>query len=206
MRQHNQFKITSLSIGYITKTETIIESNPKKRFKRSSIDEIIEKIAKTKEILICLGEYSEKEKCFYISVIKPYGQSVQYTIKSSDKYWKINYTTILNNSNYCVTISQKYSSSKKNPILSKISFVKYNLEQFVSEEIVEEELIYCCYNPKNTIELVVCGKGYLRLWNIFLNEGSLKEHQQRFLKGKKEKEHTFIKAEFFEKKHFLLIF
>ena len=205
MRQHNQFKITSLSIGYITKTETIIESNPKKRFKRSSIDEIIEKIAKTKEILICLGEYSEKEKCFYISVIKPYGQSVQYTIKSSDKYWKINYTTILNNSNYCVTISQKYSSSKKNPILSKISFVKYNLEQFVSEEIVEEELIYCCYNPKNTIELVVCGKGYLRLWNIFLNEGSLKEHQQRFLKGKKEKEHTFIKAEFFEKKHFLLI-
>ena len=56
MRKHNQFKITSLSIGYVTKTETIIESNPSRRLKRSSIDEIIEKIAKTKEILICLGE------------------------------------------------------------------------------------------------------------------------------------------------------
>jgi hypothetical protein len=51
----------------------------------------------------------------------------------------------------------------------------------------------------------VCGKGYLRLWNIFINEGVLKEHQQRFLYGKKEKEHNFIKAQFFEKKSFLLI-
>ena len=64
---------------------------------------------------------------------------------------------------------------------------------------------YCCYNPKNTIELVLCGKSYLRLWNIFVNEGILKEHQQRFLRSKQEKEKTFIKAQFFDKKPFLLI-
>ena len=206
MRKHNQFKITYLSIGYMLKTEKVFESNfEKKLSKRNSIDEIIEKITTTKEMLICLGEYSEKEKNFYISVIKPYGQNVQYTMKSKDKYWKINYCSILNNSNYCVSLSQKFSSNKKNPIQSKITFTKYNYEQIISEEIVNEELIHCCYNPKNTIELIICGKGYLRLWNIFINDGSLKENQQRFLKGKKEKEHTFLKAEFFEKKHFLLI-
>ena len=48
-------------------------------------------------------------------------------------------------------------------------------------------------------------KGYLRLWNVFINEGTLKEHQQRFLRGKQEKEKTFIKAQFFDKKPFLFI-
>ena len=66
-------------------------------------------------------------------------------------------------------------------------------------------MIYCAYNPKNTIELILCGVGYLRLWNIFINEGNLKEHQQRFLNSKQEKEHKFIKAQFFTKKSFLLI-
>ena len=83
--------------------------------------------------------------------------------------------------------------------------MKYNIENFISQETISEDLIYCCYNPKNTIELVLCGKGYLRLWNVFINEGSLKEHQQRFLRGKQEKEKTFIKAQFFDKKPFLLI-
>ena len=45
----------------------------------------------------------------------------------------------------------------------------------------------------------------MRLWNVFINEGTLKEHQQRFLRGKQEKEKTFIKAQFFTKKLFLLI-
>ena len=43
------------------------------------------------------------------------------------------------------------------------------------------------------------------MWNVFINEGILKEHQQRFLRGKQEKEKTFIKAQFFERKPFLLI-
>ena len=45
----------------------------------------------------------------------------------------------------------------------------------------------------------------MRLWNVFINEGTLKENQQRFLRGKQEKEKTFIKAQFFTKKLFLLI-
>ena len=45
----------------------------------------------------------------------------------------------------------------------------------------------------------------MRLWNVFINEGNLKEHKQRFLNSKQEKEHKFIKAQFFNKKSFLLI-
>ena len=45
----------------------------------------------------------------------------------------------------------------------------------------------------------------MRLWNVFINEGTLKEHQQRFLRGKQEKEKTFLKAQFFTRKLFLLI-
>ena len=43
------------------------------------------------------------------------------------------------------------------------------------------------------------------MWDVFINEGAIKEHQQRFLRGKQEKEKTFIKAQFFTKKQFLLI-
>ena len=128
-----------------------------------------------------------------------------FSIKSTEKFWTVNFCTILNNTNYCVALSQKKTNSKKNPINSRISFIKYSNEIFISQENIGEELIYCCYNPKNTIELVLCGKGYLRLWNVFINEGTLKEHQQRFLNSKQEKEQNFIKAQFFDKKPFLLI-
>ena len=163
-----------------------------------------------KDKIICIGEYSEAEECFYVTTIKPFvngnkNNSNYYCVKSPEKIWKINFCTILNNTNYCVAISQKKSNSIKTPILSRISFIKYSTEVFISQETIPEELIYCCYNPKNTIELVLCGKGYLRLWNVFINEGTLKEHQQRFLNTKQEKEQIFIKAQFFDKKPFLLI-
>ena len=159
-----------------------------------------------KDILICIGEYSDKEELFYVNVLRPYSSNSQYIIKSTEKKWQINFTTILNNSPYCVSLSHKIDPHKKSAIASsRISFMKYSYENFISQETIPEELIYCCYNPKNTIELVMCGRGYLRLWNVFINEGTLKEHQQRFLRGKQEKEKTFIKAQFFEKKPFLLI-
>ena len=159
-----------------------------------------------KDILICIGEYSDKEDLFYVNVIRPYASNTHYIIKSTEKKWQINFTSILNNSPYCVALSHRVDPTKKSAIaLSRISFMKYSFENFICQETIPEELIYCCYNPKNTIELVMCGKGYLRLWNVFTNEGSLKEHQQRFLRGKQEKEKTFIKAQFFEKKPFLLI-
>ena len=163
-----------------------------------------------KEKIICIGEYSKTEECFYVTTIKPFlnnnkNNNNYFCVKSTEKFWTINFCTILNNTNYCVALSQKKSNSKKTPILSRISFIKYSTEVFISQETIPEELIYCCYNPKNTIELVLCGKGYLRLWNVFINEGTLKEHQQRFLNSKQEKEQNFIKAQFFDKKPFLLI-
>ena len=165
-----------------------------------------------KDKVICIGEYSITEECFYVTAVKPFASQQSkhngnnhFNVKSNEKLWKINFCTTLNNTNYCVALSQKKSNSKKNPILSRISFIKYTTETFISQETIPEELIYCCYNPKNSIELVLCGKGYLRLWNVFINEGTLKEHQQRFLNSKQEKEQNFIKAQFFDKKPFLLI-
>ena len=156
-------------------------------------------------ILICTGEYSEEENLFYITVTKPGTNIYQYTIKSTEENWIVNYATVLNNSQYCVSLSKKINNKKNALPQSKISFMKYPSESFISQEIINEDLIYCAYNPKNTIELILCGTGYLRLWNVFINEGTLKEHQQRFLRGKQEKEKTFIKAQFFDKKPFLFI-
>ena len=157
------------------------------------------------EPLICICEYSDIEELFYITILKPFSPNVKYSMKSPDKKWKINYSAILSESPYCITISQKSTTSLKNPILSRITFCKYPLEKIICQEIVGEEITFGCFNPKNTLELIICGKGYLRLWNVFINEGTLKENQQRFLRGKQEKEKTFIKAQFFVKKLFLLI-
>ena len=136
---------------------------------------------------------------------KPGANNYQYSIKSTEQKYIVNFTTLLNNSQYCVALSKRLNTKKNSIPSSKISFIKYSSETFISQEVIAEDLIYCSYNPKNTIELVLCGKGYLRLWNVFINEGILKEHQQRFLRGKQEKEKTFIKAQFFDKKPFLLI-
>ena len=193
IRKNNRRIVTHVSVGTFKSSQNrLLNLNDK---------DIKDKI----EPLICIAEFSDKEDLFYITIIKPFMNNIQYTIKSTEKKWKIKFSTILNDSPYCVTISQKQSNSIKTPILSKITFCKYPFETIVSQEVVGEEIIYCCYNPKNTIELIICGKGYLRLWDVFINEGAIKEHQQRFLRGKQEKEKTFIKAQFFTKKQFLLI-
>ena len=157
--------------------------------------------------MICLGEYSDTEQYFFLTFIKPSNPGVQYQVKSTEKFYIINFCNILNNTNYCISLAQKKSTNKANlnTTSTRISFSRYYSENFICQETINEDLTYCCYNPKNTIEIIVCGKGYLRLWNIFINEGALKEHQQRFISGKKEKEHNFIKAQFFDKKSFLLI-
>ena len=193
IRKNNCRNVTHLSVG-----TTKVSHN--------HLTRINDKDSKEKtEPLICIAEFSEKEDLFYITILKPFIPNTQYTIKSTEKKWKIKFSTILNDSPYCVTISQKQSNSLKTPILSFITFCKYPFETIISQEVVGEEVTYCCCNPKNTIELIICGKGYLRLWDVFINEGSIKEHQQRFLRGKQEKEKTFIKAQFFAKKQFLLI-
>ena len=205
-KNNSQRRITYLSIGEVKPEKNVFSfSKTTVKFqKRSSIFNFVEN-KEPKDILICICEYSDTENLFYITITKPYMDNVQYIIKSRENFWEINFATILSSSKYCVSLSKKYSNSKINPISTKLSFIKYTQEYFISEEIINEDINYCCYNPKNTIEIVLCGKGYLRLWNMFINEGSLKEHQQRFLKGRQEKEKNFIKAQFFDKKPFLLI-
>ena len=193
IRKNNRRRVTHVSVG----TVKVVQNN-KQNLNDKDVKEKIEP-------LICIAEFSDKEDLFYITIMKPFQNNVQYAIKSTEKKWKIKFSTILNDSPYCVTISQKQSNSIKTPILSKITFCKYPFETIVSQEVVTDEITYCCYNPKNTIELIICGKGYLRLWDVFINEGAIKERQQRFLRGKQEKEKTFIKAQFFAKKQFLLL-
>ena len=185
--------VTHVSVGTIRNTTNNISNNIQNQKKEKS------------ELLICICEYSDIEELFYITIIKPFSPNIKYTIKSPQQKWKINFSAILNDSPYCITISQKPSTSLKNPILSHITFCKYPLETIVCQETLGSEITYGCFNPKNTLELIICGKGYLRLWNVFINEGTLKEHQHRFLRGKQEKEKTFIKAQFFTRKLFLLI-
>ena len=201
-RKTTQRRITYLSVGY-TKTqrpnETFMNGTRKTHFSINTNHFDI------KDTLICTGEYSDEENLFYITVTKPGTNISQYTIKSTEQNWIINFATVLNNSQYCVALSKRINNKKNSLKQSRISFMKYSTQTFVSQETISEDLIYCGYNPKNTIELILCGKGYLRLWNVFINEGTLKEHQQRFLRGKQEKEKTFIKAQFFEKKPFLFI-
>ena len=209
MKKNNQRRITFLSVGALKSQQpNIEEKKTQKNIGQDTIDSenIIEK-NDLKDKLICLGEYSDPESCFYITFIKPSNPNNQFSVKSTENLYEVNFCSLLNNTHYCVSLSQKKITGRtiSNNISSKISFCKYNLETFICQETIPEELTYCCYNPKNTIELIVCGKGYLRLWNVFINEGALKEHQQRFLRGKKEKEHNFIKAQFFDKKSFLLI-
>ena len=209
-RKTAQRRITYLSVGHIKsqKNNEGLMSTTKFKFRNTIYNYNNNNSTKNfdlKDILICVGEYSDKEELFYVNVFRPFSSSYQYIIKSTEKKWIINFTTILNNFPYCVAISQKADNNKNGITTSRISFMKYSHETFICQETISEDLIYCCYNPKNTIELVLCGKGYLRLWNVFINEGTLKEHQQRFLKGKQEKEKTFIKAQFFDKKPFLLI-
>ena len=202
-RKSTQRRITYLSVGYTNTqkfNETFMNKTKFLQYSNNTTNNFY-----LKDVLICTGEYSDIEDLFYVTIIRPGIDNYQYTIKSDKPKWIVNFTTVLNNSQYCVALSKKIDQKKNSIPSSRISFMKYTFENFISQEVISEDLTYCCYNPKNTIELVLCGKGYLRLWNVFINEGILKEHQQRFLRGKQEKEKNFIKAQFFDKKPFLLI-
>ena len=210
LKKNDQRRITFLSVGTIKPSQNFYEiKTSQKNMSSINVDSETDNLNEKNELkdkIICLGEYSDIEECFYLTFIKPASPNPQYHFKSTEKFYLINFCSILNNTNYCISLSQRRLNNKgMHNIFTKISFSKYYSENFVCQETIPEELTYCCYNPKNTIELIICGNGYLRLWNIFINEGALKEHQQRFLSGKKEKEHNFIKAQFFEKKSFLLI-
>lgn len=158
-----------------------------------------------KDIYVCLGEYSNDTNKKQISVISLIDNKIQYVLSKNDAKeqlnWRIIFARILKNSSNCVSIAKRDNSAMQ----SRLTFWKYTQELFVSEATIEDDVRYCSFNPKNTYELILCGKNYLRLWNVFINQGILREHPQRFLKNKQEKEHTFINIEFFEQKSFMFI-
>jgi WD40 repeat protein len=158
---------------------------------------------KTKEEpLVCIGEYNEETKKNQISIYSLTNPKNTYTLTRDDLRWKVTTTMILKNSTNIVALSRKEGAAEN---VCKLSFWKYTQEKFISEVPINETVNYITFNPENFLELLICGKGYLRKWNLFINEGTLKEHPQRFLKGKQEKEHNFIRTHFFENKSFKFI-
>ena len=176
-RNHSNCRITSLSISYKGNNMT--------------------------DPLICIGEFNENTKMSQISVISVNKPKTQYTLTKTQSgwfEWEILKAIILKNSANIISIAKKSGTSS-----CKISIWKYNKEKFISEVMIDENITYISYNPRNPFELIFSGKGYIRLWNFFSNEGLLKEHPQRFLKGKDEKEHNFIKSQFYDNKPFMFI-
>ena len=117
--QKNKFELALSSIKFHTQTNF--------NFVRNEL----------KDKVICIGEYSLNEDLFYVTTIRPFSQGKNninnndeikdsFTIKSTEFFWKINFCTILNNTNYCVVLSQKKTKVKNNYISnSRISFIKY---------------------------------------------------------------------------------
>ena len=179
LKKNDQRHITFLSVGTTRSYQNYAEGKSQQRTinqeNNSETDNLNEK-NDLKDKMICLGEYSDTEQYFFLTFIKPSNPGVQYQVKSTEKFYIINFCNILNNTNYCISLAQKKSTNKANlnTTSTRISFSRYYSENFICQETINEDLTYCCYNPKNTIEIIVCGKGYLRLWNIFINEGALK--------------------------------
>ena len=107
-----------------------------------------------------MGEYSHIEDYFYLTILRPFAcgkngnaKNGTFIIKSTKKFWKINFCTILNNIYYGVVISQKYISTNNhfNQKYSQILFTKYTNEKFINQESIPGDLIYCAYNQNDTI-------------------------------------------------------
>ena len=108
---------------------------------------------------------------------------------------------MLSNSNYGIVLCHHETNKKR----SKIIITKYTTCTNICDVILNEHINYIVFNPRNSFELILCGKGYLRLWNLFINQKKMEEHPSKFLKGKAEKENDFIKAVFFSNKSFQFV-
>ena len=146
IRKNNRRAVTHISVGtHKTSQNKLLNITDRDK-------DIKEKV----EPLICIAEFSDKEDLFYITIIKPFANNIQYTIKSTEKKWKIKFSTILNDSPYCVTISQKMSNSIKTPILSKIKN-KFSLVPAINKN---------CFLVKNCAFIKVFSFSCLPLKNL----------------------------------------
>lgn len=188
IRKNFEYRITSISVG----------------------------INKNSEQVITIGEFNDADQTSQISIIETSSEK-QITLYNSKTGYNctVLLAEVLNYSSYCIALSRiipekqiqnntllnqnSYSTGKFNSqVVTKISLWKYSTFSFINEIKLNETLYNVCYNPNNCLEIIFCGKGYLRLWNIFINDGSIKEHPQKFLTSKKENDYSFIKAEFFK--------
>ena len=145
--------ITSLSVGTYKSQKNKFETNLFNNIKYKTQTSFNFTRNDLKDIIICIGEYCHSENLFYVTTIRPFIQGKNgndfdnenntkdtFVIKSTENFWKINFCTILNNTNYCVVLSQKNSKTKNNNdvIYSRISFIKYPNEKFISQESIPE--------------------------------------------------------------------
>ena len=101
-RKSTQRRITYLSVGYTNTqkfNETFMNKTKFLQYSNNTTNNF-----DLKDVLICTGEYSDIEDLFYVTIIRPGIDNYQYTIKSDKPKWIVNFTTVLNNSQYCVAL------------------------------------------------------------------------------------------------------
>ena len=109
MKKTNHRRITFLSVGSMKPPQQSLDTKvTHKTFNQESVeaDNYSDK-NELKDKIICLGEYSDIENIFYLTFIKPSNTNIQYTISSTENFYEVNFCSILNNTHYCVSISQK---------------------------------------------------------------------------------------------------
>lgn len=173
IRSNYSYKITCLSIG---------QNKDNKKF-------------------IVLGEINLEQNLSQISIIDILSGN-QTTLKNEEIYLdnKIHKCLMMGSTNYLLALTKNLSNNVNKDTyknITKLSLWKYTQNAFISEVKIEETIYNYTYNPYNNLEIIICGLGYLRLWNIFINDGKLKEHPEKFLNSKIENEYSFIKVEFF---------
>ena len=119
IKNNTHRRITFLSVGSIKTSQ--LQSQPAAVDVKSSIKNMNQESIDTdnyidrndiKDKLICFGEYSDIDNDFYITFIKPSNSNIQYSVKSTEKFYEVNFCSILNNTHYCVSIAQKKFSNK----------------------------------------------------------------------------------------------
>ena len=91
-KKNDQHRITFLSVGNARPSMNLLEV--KSSFKNLSSININPEFeaentferSELKDKIICLGEYSDNEECFYLTFIKPLNPGQQYQVKSTEKY------------------------------------------------------------------------------------------------------------------------
>ena len=127
MKNETHRRITFLSVGVMkSQPQTIDIKTSQKTVNQESIDtdNNMEK-TELKDKLISLGEYSDTENCFYITFIKPSNPNIQYSVKSTEKFYEVNKNRKRCRTNAMPRYYANNSGRKERPCVSGLFFISF---------------------------------------------------------------------------------